>query len=205
MYRALDLSAVVQEIGSGTDVEKVLLPLPAYIQKDLSPEANICSLAAITRVAHYHALQRGATPLVTSYYATVRRLAQAHWFFSRFGTPPTRIDDLARDAFRALGMPADVHSRYFIGKRHLITSELEAGRPLLLSTTFGPYRSHTTTLCGYRRAGERLYIALIDGWRRSVRYIDYHALVRSTPFSLTIIRPHHLKGVRPWPTSPHSS
>lgn len=205
MYQSLDASAVAREIGTAAAVDEVLLPLPDYIQKDLSHEDNICSLVAITRVAHYYALAAGQTPLAASYYTTVRRLAQAHWFFPRFGTPQTRIDDLARDAFRALGMPATVRSRYVIGKRRLIISELKAGRPLLLSMVLGPYRDHTTTLCGYRRAGDRLFLVLIDGWRHSLRYIDYRALVRSTPFALTVIRPHHQKGVPPWPTSPHSS
>lgn len=205
MYPLLTGSDVAEEIGSCATQKKVLLSLPTYRQKDLSDEANICSLASITRLAHYYALARGASPLASDYYHTVRALAKAHCFHARFGTPPICIDDLARDAFYALGMPADVQNRYLIAKGRLIIGELTAERPLLLNTAFGPYRSHTTTLCGYHLCDKRLFIALIDGWQSAVRYIDYHALVRSTPFSLTVIRPHHLKGARLWPTSHHSS
>lgn len=151
------------------------LVLPNFLQSEFIDGRNNCSLASITRVLEYH-LGWNRQDI----YDEVMEIALTFGFRPDYGTFPTKIDDITKEFYRRHGLKGTCRGIYMGNFYRPIQREIDRGNPLVMNVGWGYYKDHSLTVVGYalyRWRGMKIkMLAVLDGWSREVRYLDYTQL-----------------------------
>jgi hypothetical protein len=166
-----------------------------FTQDLLEPEANNCTLAAITRVMKYYS-DKGYSNIpsdINEIYIKVKGIGEKHGYDPKktgiirdlFIYTPFEIDEMTKDTWEAFGYTnATPDNKYgvFVDQLDVIKENINNADPLLLSIPGGDdYSGHTVTAIGYKeyhKEGEdsKFLIEVYDGWSQNVRYVDWDVL-----------------------------
>lgn len=157
------------------------------------PATQHCSLASVTAVVDYYAQRdwkkrgneaRNPNTLTRqAVFETVSRKAYSRLLSSpQIGTFPWNIARISRLSFAEFGYEVAAKNRCYLRCHptlaRLLKSEINHGRPVIVSFSHNQYFSHTVTAYGYEEyintqtQEKKALLVVADNWSRSERLVD---------------------------------
>lgn len=167
-----------------------ILSMDSFICNNFE-EDNNCTLVAITRILKYYN-KKGYNKIPSDYkkiYSKVLKVAKNYGYSEKSGTFPTKINNIIDDVLDEYKYSKSYSKAYYIWSfSDEVKDEIDNNRPVVMNILRGYYGDHSVTVCGYKiyKTKHKLPIAgsyskthqmicVYDGWKKTVRYIDYEA------------------------------